>query len=157
MPESQRKMHAVVLRPVRSVLVQQFLRAGPAAAAGALMIWGGIYSGNAFPWLLGVAFLALAVVIAGNLLFASMRLEGGVLSSRTLLNRRSVSVAEIAEIVPFDPTFVWKSVFRERPHRLPILDVRTRRGSAGIWLNPEVYGEPAIEGLVEALGKDLHQ
>jgi len=82
-----------------------------------------------------------------------MRLQEGVLKSSTLLNRRAVKVADISDIVPFQPTFIWKSVFRDRSHRLPIFDVRTQRRSVGIWLNPEVYGELAVEALIQALDR----
>lgn len=146
-------MQDKVLKPVPSAVIQQFLRAIPAFGAAGLMFWGGISSGNAVPWLIGLASLGLGILIATNLLFASMRLQEGVLTSSTLLHRRAVKVADITGIVPFHSTFIWKSMFRDRSHRLPIFDVRTQRGSARIWLNPEVYGEPAIEALIEEIGR----
>lgn len=144
----------MLLKPVRSVLIQQFLRAAPAAAAGGLLIGAGIYSSSWFLWVFGLAALTWAVVIASNLFFASMRLEGGVLTSTAFLSRRSVRLAEITDIVPFHRTFVWKSVVRDRRAGTPVLDVRTAGGSAGIWLNPEVYGESAILTLLRAIGRD---
>ena len=113
----------------------------------------GIFSGSAVPWLLAVAAVALSLTIACNLLFAYTSFDAGVLTSATLLNRRSVNVAEVTEIVPFHPTFIWHSVLRDRGSHLPIFDVRTQRGSTGIWLNPEVYGERQIAALIESLGK----
>jgi hypothetical protein len=117
-----------------------------------LLTVAGIYSGSVFVWIVGLAALAFAVVVAASLLFASIQLDGGVLTSTTFLNRRSVSLAEITEIVPFHRTFIWKSVLRDRSLALPVFDVRTGRGSAGIWLNPEVYGESGIAALIEAIG-----
>jgi hypothetical protein len=49
--------------------------------------------------------IALSLLIAGSLLFAYIRLEGGVLTAAALLTKRSVNVAEIAAIVPFQPPF----------------------------------------------------
>ena len=143
----------MILRPARSAIRWQFLRALPIAGLGAVFAWAGISSGNLVPWLLAVALVALSLLIAGNLLFASIRLEGGVLISTTLLDRRSVDVAEITAIVPFHPTFIWHSRLRDRRSHLPVFDVRKGQGSAGIWLNPEVYGEEPVVALIETLSE----
>src|SRR5207245_8006229 len=111
----------------------------PVAGLGALFVLAGIISGSAVPWLLAVAAVALSLTIACNLLFAYTSFDAGVLTSATLLNRRSVNVAEITEIVPFHPTFIWHSVLRDRGSHLPIFDVRTQRGSTGTRLEPQGY------------------
>jgi hypothetical protein len=146
-------MGELILRPAGSAIRWQFVRALPIAGLGAVFVLAGISSGNLVPWLLAVALVALSLLIAGNLLFAYIRLEGGVLTSATLLNRRSVNVAEITAIVPFHPTFIWHSRLRDRRSHLPVCDVRKEQGSAGIWLNPEVYGEQQMAALIDTLSK----
>lgn len=147
----------MVLRPLLRVLVAR------AASALAIGIPGGVLayaagSGGGFVGVvMGLMLVALAAFMILNSATARVRLEGGVLTSRTLFERHSVALANIARLVPVEITIEfssWPNKLMNRwssNRRRHFLDVRTEHGSTGIWLSPNVYGGDKVASLVGRL------
>ena len=117
---------------------------------GLLLVYAALTSRVVVPAIVGIALIALGVLIFANTAMARIQLESGVLTGRSLLGRITVPVVEITRIVPINlsyrRTFLmpWKRSAR-------MFDVCTRDGPTGIWLNPNAYGEGSIQGLIKAM------
>jgi hypothetical protein len=90
----------VVLKPAPSVVWDQTWRALLIGIPGLAVAWGAGSAGKPVGVIVGIPLVGLATFMILNKLTVRVRLENGVLSSRSLFERHSVAVSDITAIVP---------------------------------------------------------
>lgn len=140
----------MTLRPTRPALVGAALRSSLMVIPGLLLVYAALSSGVIVPAIFGTALIVLGLVIFTNSALARTQLNGGVLSARSLLGRGQIRVDQITAIVPINLRYrrtfpvMWNRSAR-------MFEVRTRDGPTRFFLNPNVYGNQAIEDLLHAM------
>jgi len=149
----------VIIRPTPRALLNAAIRYAVMAVPGLLLVYAAVASRVILPGVFGVPLAALGLFAFANAAFASIRFESGVLIGRSLLGRIAVRVDEITRIVPINLSYrpmpvwplvgLWLVMRWSRPARM--FDVCTRDGPTGLWLNPNVYGEQAVQNLLRTM------
>lgn len=141
----------MILRPTGRALINAGLRSTVSAVPGLLLVYAAWSSAVIVPAIFGTPLIILGLVIFANAAFASVQLEAGVLTGRSLLGRIAVRVDQISKIVPINLSYR-RTLLMPWNRRAKMFDVCTIHGPTGLWLNPNVYGERPIEQLIHAVG-----
>jgi hypothetical protein len=141
---------AVILRPTRRSLVNSAARAAVMALPGLLLVYAALASKVIIPAIVGTPLIALAVLMFANAALARLQLESNVLIARSLLGKITVPLNQITRVVPVNLSYR-RSVLMPLKRSARMFDVCTSDGPTGIWLNPNVYGDGPIQGLIEAM------
>lgn len=140
----------VTLRPTARAIVFAALRGGAFAVTGLLLIYAAWSSGVVVPAIVGTPALVLGVVIFVNSAVARIDLDSGLLSARTLLGGGQVRIEQITKILPINIGYR-RTPFTPWNRSARMFEVWTEKGPVPFWLNPNVYGEEAIQNLIRKL------
>ena len=140
----------MTLRPTPRALSGAAVRWSLIAIPGLLLIYAGWSSKVVVPAIFGTLMVVLAAVAFVNSAVARLQFDAGVLTARSLLGQAQIRVDRITGVVPI--TLRYRRTF-------PLLwypsaqmyEIRTHDGPARFFLNPNVYGKQAIEGLLCAM------
>jgi hypothetical protein len=142
----------IVLRPRPALLRQLAIRGGvPAIALGGGAIY--LSDRNLIVRGTGVVFIVIIVFMLLNKMITRVRFEDGTLRMANLVERHSVDVSDIVEVVPVALKTTYGLGVRRHESTGMYFDVRDAPGSTGIWLNPNVYGASNVEALLRAIGQ----
>jgi hypothetical protein len=120
------------------------------ALPGLLLVYAAWSSRVINPAIFGTPLVILGLVIFTNSALASLQLNQGVLSARSLLGRGQVDVDQITTVVPINLRYR-RTLVMPWNRSAQMFEVRTQHGPTGFWLNPNVYGRQPIEGLLRAM------
>lgn len=118
---------------------------------GALLVYAAWSSGVVAPGLFGAPLILLGLLIFLNPAFSKLQLDSGVLTGRSLLDRRVIQVRDIARIVPIRLTYR-RTLLMPWTRSAEMFEVCAKDGPTGLWLNPSLYGIGSIQGLIQAIG-----
>jgi hypothetical protein len=146
----------MVLRPRWSAVGKRALVAVPIAVVGGVAAYGAGSAGKPIGVLIGIPMIGLAAFMVLNMLTFRVRLVDGVLSSGTLFEKHSVAVSDVTALVPVEIAIeftFWpnKLMNGSRLSKRQFLDVRTERGSTGIWLNSRILRADKVHALLNEL------
>jgi len=140
----------MMLRPTRHALIEVALRGTVMAVPGLLLIYAAWSSRVILPAIFGAPLVILGVVILVNSSLARLQLDSGVLQARSLLSRSHVRVDQITKIVPINLSYR-RTIYTLWNRSAAMFEVWTEKGPAPFWLNPNVYGQQAIQDLIREL------
>lgn len=140
----------VILRPTRRALVITALRYAILVVPGILLIYAG-WSGQVVQTaLFGVPLIALGAFAFANAAVSYLRVEGGMLTGRSLLGRVDIRVDEIARVTPINISYR-RSLLMPWKRAANIFEVCDSKGPTGLWLSPRLYGEAPIRALLDEM------
>ena len=117
---------------------------------GILLIYAG-WSSRVLPLaLLGGSLAVLGLFAFANTAASTFRLDGGTLTSRSLLTRVEVPVDQIARVVSIDLTYR-RTILMPWNRTARMFEVCTSDGPTGLRLNPNLYGDRPLYTLLSQL------
>jgi hypothetical protein len=127
----------------------------PVALMGFMAAWGAGSNGKPVGVIVGVPLILLAFLAVLSNCSARVRLVNGLLSSGSILGRRSVKVDAITGVSRVELTPQMRGVYGVIPRfwrvRWRFLEPRTSLGPSGVWLSSRAFGERSIERLLSTM------